>query len=72
VLSLLDLSAAFDTVNHQILLATLAELAIAETALSWFTSYLTGLTYQVTWTGSLSRPCTLDTGGSVAGNFTKL
>jgi hypothetical protein len=70
VLILLDLSAAFDTVNHQILLATLAELGIAESALSWFTSYLTNRTYQVTWNGSLSKPCTLETGvpqGSVLG-----
>jgi len=70
VLILLNLFAVFDTVNHQILLSTLAELAIAGSALSWFTSYLTGRTYQVTWNGSLSRPCTLDPGvpkGSVLG-----
>lgn len=70
VLILLDLSAAFDTVNHQILLSTLAELGIAGSALSWFTSYLTDRTYQVTWNGSLSRSCILDTGvpqGSVLG-----
>ena len=70
LLILLDLSAAFDTVNHQIVLATLAELGIAESALSWFTSYLTNRTYQVTWNGSLSKPCTLETGvpqGSVLG-----
>ena len=70
VLILLDLSAAFDTVNHEILLATLAELGIANSALSWFTSYLTNRTYQVTWNGSLSEPCSADTGvpqGSVLG-----
>jgi hypothetical protein len=57
VLILVKLSAAFDTVNHQILLATLAKLCLADSALSWFTSYLTNRTYQVTWNGSLSKPC---------------
>ena len=64
------MSASFDMVNHQILLATLAELGIAESDLCWFTSYLTNPTYHVTTNGSLSKPCTLDTGvlqGSVLG-----
>ena len=34
-------SSAFDTVNLQILLSTLAELGNADSALTWFTSYLT-------------------------------
>ena len=43
VLILLDLtSAAFYTVNHQILLV---KLSIADSVLSWFTSYLTNRTY---------------------------
>ncbi|KAJ8333439.1 hypothetical protein SKAU_G00414470 [Synaphobranchus kaupii] len=41
VLILLYLSAAFDTVNHKLLISTLAEMAISGTALSWFVSYLT-------------------------------
>ena len=62
VLILLKLSSAFDTINHQILLSTLAELGIADSALTWFTSYLTNRTFQVTWNGSLSKPCFLETG----------
>ena len=65
VLILLDLSVAFDTVNHQILLATLTEIGIAESALSWFTSYLSNHTYHVTWNGTLSKPCALDISSDV-------
>ena len=38
-----------------ILLATLAKLSNADSELSWFTSYLTNHTYQVSWNGSLSK-----------------
>ena len=42
ILILLDLSAAFDTISHPLLLDRLAGIGITGAALSWFTSYLTG------------------------------
>ena len=42
VLSLLDFSNAFNTVDHDILLAILRSLNISPTAVDWFRSYLSG------------------------------
>ncbi|KAK7092915.1 hypothetical protein V1264_008591 [Littorina saxatilis] len=48
LLALLDLSAAFDTIDHDILLARLnTTFGITGTALGWFCSYLTGRTQAV-------------------------
>ncbi len=50
VLILLDLSATFDTVNHQIILST-----ITGSALHWFEYYLTGRSFRVSWGGEVSK-----------------
>ncbi len=70
VLILLDLSATFDTVNHQILLTTLSSLDITGIPLRWFKSYLTGRSFKVAWGGEVSTEHQLVTGvtqGSVLG-----
>ncbi|CAM4732934.1 unnamed protein product [Leuciscus chuanchicus] len=70
VLILLDLSAAFDTVNHQILMSSLSSLGITGTSLRWFEGYLTGRSFRVAWRGEASRAHHLTTGvpqGSVLG-----
>ncbi len=45
ILLLLDLSSAFDTVSHNLLLMRLSEIGISGDALAWFSSYLTDRQY---------------------------
>ena len=71
VLSLLDLSAAFDTIDHQILLNRLKhDFGITDSALKWFTSYLTDRSQRVIVGNTESKPLPLLLGvpqGSVLG-----
>ena len=56
LLVLLDLSAAFDTVKHQMLLKRLeSSFRISGTALSWFKSYLDGRSQRICVGGCCSK-----------------
>jgi len=52
VLCLLDLSAAFDTVDHDLLMLRLRQFGLRGVVLQWFSSYLSGRTFQVVYGGS--------------------
>ena len=71
ILLLLDLSAAFDTVDHSILLSRLSHrFGIKETVLTWFKSYLTSRKQFVQVQGSKSTQRSLKCGvpqGSILG-----
>ncbi|KAK3517061.1 hypothetical protein QTP86_004267, partial [Hemibagrus guttatus] len=59
-LILLDLSAAFDPVNHKTLLSTLRSLGIHGIAQAWFASYLVGRSYQIPWLLLRVSACLVD------------
>ena len=63
LLVLLDLSAAFDTVRHDILLDRLRpRLGVTNQALNWFTSYLSDRTQRFVVNGGLSDTFSLAQG----------
>ena len=66
----MDLSKAFDTLDHSILLSKLNHYGICRTELDWFTSYLTNRSQYVEINEVTSEMCTLKTGvpqGSILG-----
>ena len=70
-LLLLDLSSAFDTVDHPILCSVLQKrFAVTDTCLDWFSSYLTGRTQSVSYANKQTQPVSVDCSvpqGSVLG-----
>ena len=71
VIVLLDLSVAFDTIDHEILLHRLHNVfGFGDTVLSWFQSYIENRTQTVVFHGKHSTPASLRYGvpqGSVLG-----
>ena len=67
---LLDISAAFDTVDHDILLKKTALYGFEESVISWFKSYMSNRSQSVSIEGYLSQPQHLECGvpqGSIPG-----
>ena len=63
LLVMLDLSAAFDTVNHGILISRLHEkVGVSGLALEWFRSYLQNKTQRVAVDGTFSEKFVFDHG----------
>lgn len=66
----IDLSKAFDTVDHQILLNRLSEIGLSTKAVDWFKNYLSSRTQCVHIDGEISDKLTVNTGvpqGSILG-----
>ena len=65
-----DLSKAFDTISHSILLKTLRDKGIAGNSLVWLTDYLFCRSQQVSYCGTISSPRSISCGvpqGSILG-----
>ena len=66
----LDLTEAFDTLDHSVLLDKLSSLGFSKASVQWFTAYLTDRTQSVVVNGSTSYPRSISFGvpqGSLIG-----
>ena len=57
-----DLSKAFDSLPHSLVLASLAKVGVCGTLYSWFQSYLSGRQQQVVLNGVSSQPARVTSG----------
>ena len=67
---LLDMSKAFDSLDHDILISKLKDVGLSSEALNWFTSYLTNRYQSVRINSTLSEALNLESGvpqGSILG-----
>ena len=64
ILILMDLSAAFDTVDHKLLIDDLMYIGVEGVALNWFKSYLENRSYHVIINGAKSERRTLQRGAT--------
>uniref|UniRef100_A0A803JMX3 Reverse transcriptase domain-containing protein n=1 Tax=Xenopus tropicalis TaxID=8364 RepID=A0A803JMX3_XENTR len=62
ILILLDLSAAFDKVDHSLLMKILHSIGIRSQAASWITSYLSNCSFTVSCANKTSSPVPLNVG----------
>ena len=56
ILILLDLSSAFDTLDHNILIRRLENIGIKDSVLSWFTSYLINRSFSICIDNAITEP----------------
>ena len=56
ILILLDLSSAFDTLDHNILIRRLENIDIKDSVLSWFTSYLINRSFSICIDNAITEP----------------
>ena len=56
ILILLDLSSAFDTLDHNILIRRLKNIGIKDSVLSWFTSYLINRSFSICIDNAITEP----------------